>query len=319
MTWMAIPLITSWAISLALGPVVIPVLRRLKLGQAVRSQGPLRHLSKSGTPTMGGVMFISAFVVATLALSDRSPSTLVVLASGLGFGILGLIDDFLKVVMKSTLGLRARYKLLVQVGIAVFVGTFAQAQLGTEVIVPLLSTRWDLGVLYVPFAVVLMLGSANGVNLTDGLDGLAAGVSLIVAFAFVLIASAQGNAGLAVLSLCLSGSLAGFLMYNIHPAKVFMGDTGALALGGTIGALAIMTKTELFLPIIGAVFVAEAASDIIQVVAFRSTGKRVFRMAPLHHHFELGGWSERRVVKSFWLASLAFGVLGLILISLTRA
>lgn len=261
---------------------------------------------------MGGIMFFFSLTGGTLLSVGATPVTVVLLLVTLGFGIIGFLDDFIKIVLKRPLGLRAREKILAQILLA---GLFAYLVVfyggrGTELSVPGTTWGFDPGWLYIPITVFIMVGTTNSVNLTDGLDGLASGVTLFAALAYLLIADSWGMGEISAFSGALLGSCLGFLFFNINPARVFMGDTGSLALGGAIASLAVMTKTELLLPVLGGVYVLEALSDIIQVSYYRLTGgKRIFRMAPLHHHFELLGWSEGRVVYTFWAFAALFAIL----------
>ncbi|KAF1084864.1 Phospho-N-acetylmuramoyl-pentapeptide-transferase [Sporotomaculum syntrophicum] len=307
-------------VTLALGPFFIPLLRRLKFGQNIRSDGPSRHLAKAGTPTMGGIIFIIGVLAAGLLTGGHDRDALVVLGITFGFGLIGFIDDYIKVALKRSLGLRAREKLLGQILLAALLGLLAITVLerNTSIAVPFSNLFAGHNVvlelstwLYVAFVVMVVIGTSNAVNLTDGLDGLAAGVTVVVACAYVFIGVLSGQPGVALVMAALVGGCLGFLFYNRHPAKVFMGDTGSLALGGALGAAAVITGTELFLLIIGGIYVLEALSVILQVFSYQVFGRRIFRMAPLHHHFELGGWNEQRVVYTFWLVSVLFAALGL--------
>lgn len=315
----------AFAISLAvtslLGSLIIPLLKRMKFGQNIRSEGPSRHLNKAGTPTMGGVMFLAGTVAGCFFLARGRADGLVVTAAILGFGLIGFLDDYMKVVLKRSLGLKARQKLLCQVLLAAGLTFWIVYGLGrgTEIVIPFAGfftpggVQLELGVWpFMAFAVIVIVSAANAVNLTDGLDGLAAGVSMLVALALMIIALFAFRDGVAVGMAALAGGCLGFLIYNRHPAKVFMGDTGSLALGGGLGAAAVITRSELFLLIIGGIFVLETLSVIIQVICYQTTGRRFFRMSPLHHHYELGGWSENRVVFTFWTATLIFAAIGLI-------
>lgn len=302
-------------LTLVQGPVVIPMLRRLKFGQSIRDEGPQRHMQKAGTPTMGGVMFLLALTIATLVVVAPSPAMLLMVGTTLAYGVLGFLDDYIKVVMKRNLGLRAKQKLLGQILIAsvlAYVAAFS-LDLGTGIALPFTSYVLDGGWwFYLLFTAVVTVGTTNAVNLTDGLDGLATGITIITSLAFGVVALMKGDLQAATFAGAVAGSLMGFLAFNLHPAKVFMGDTGSLALGGALAAIAVVTKTELLLPIIGGVYVVETLSVIIQVISFKTTGRRVFRMSPLHHHFELLGWSEGKVVRSFWAASLVCSAIGVV-------
>lgn len=310
----------SLLVTLILGPLMIPVLRKLKFSQNVRSDGPARHLQKTGTPTMGGVIFLAGAAAGTLLLAHWVADEIIVLVMILGFGLIGFLDDYIKVVLKRSLGLRAREKLLGQVLLAGGLACWEmfRSDRGTSLIIPFsgLVTPGGMQVelgwwLYLAFTVFIVVGMANAVNLTDGLDGLAAGVSMLVALGMVVIALFVGKTGVALVMASLAGGCLGFLFYNRHPAKVFMGDTGSLALGGGFGAAAVVTGSELFLVIIGGIFVIETLSVIIQVISFQTRGRRVFLMSPLHHHFELSGWEENRVVLTFTVVSLVFVLIGL--------
>ncbi|MCL6450027.1 MAG: phospho-N-acetylmuramoyl-pentapeptide-transferase [Acetobacteraceae bacterium] len=304
----------SLLVSLALGPVALPILSRLRLGQRVRSDGPARHLGKQGTPTMGGLVFLVGILVSSLAVAPRNLYLLGVLLVTVGFALLGFLDDFIKVVRRRPLGLRARYKILGQVVLGLVLSALVMGPLGGEgrVALPFCRLALDLGPLYVGFVVLVLMGAANAANLTDGLDGLLAGVALVAYAAYAVLAMWAGRTELALFSLAAAGGCAGFLPYNRHPARMFMGDTGSLALGGGLGAVAVLTGTELLLPIVGGVLVVEALSVMLQVLAFQAFGRRLFRMSPLHHHFELGGWPEARVVRAFWAAGVALAAVGLL-------
>ncbi len=296
-----------------IGIPAVPLLARLRWGQTVRSDGPATHLAKTGTPTMGGLIFVPVFTAVTLALAGFGRYVWLTLLMVLGHALLGLTDDFLKVALHRPLGLKARYKLVVQVVLAAVLGWGASSLLGlgTAIAVPFTRVSLDLGVFYIPFVIVLVLGATNAVNLTDGVDGLAAGSMLASAAAYGLVAWAAGIASLSLFAFAVAGACLGFLVHNYHPARVIMGDTGSLGLGGALAALAVLTKTELWLVVIGGLYVLEALSDIIQVAYFRRTKRRVFRMAPLHHHFELSGWRETKVTLVFWGVNLAFAAIGL--------
>lgn len=299
---------------LVLAPFCIPILHRLKFGQSIREEGPKSHQKKSGTPTMGGIFLIAGIVAATLIIADWNAEIFLALFILLGHFILGFIDDYLKVVRKHNQGLLARYKLAGQIIIAVVV-TFVASELlidfNPTIWIPIINVTIEAGFLYLPFMFFVIVGASNAVNLTDGLDGLASGCMAIAASCYAVICLLTGHNDLAIFCTATVGACIGFLKFNFHPAKVFMGDTGSLALGGAFAAVGILTRTEILLAVVGFVFVCEALSVILQVISFQTTGKRIFRMSPLHHHFELGGWSEIKVVFVFWTVGLIAGVIGL--------
>lgn len=298
-------------------PILLPFLRKLKLGQNVRDDGPKAHLRKSGTPTMGGIIFFPSLIISVLITAGANRQTLLFILVALAFGSIGLVDDFIKVVRHRSLGLKAREKFLAQIIVAILfvIAVVHIGGRGTDLYFPGTSWVWPLGWLYYPFAVFMVVGFNNAVNLTDGLDGLSAGVTLFAALAYTLIAKSWGLMTISICAAALLGTCLGFLFFNIHPARVFMGDTGSLTLGGAVFSLAMLTRTELLFVIIGGVYVLETLSVIIQVIYFRITGgKRFFKMSPLHHHFELSGWSEQRVVITFWALAALCACLGVILV-----
>ncbi|TFE00234.1 phospho-N-acetylmuramoyl-pentapeptide-transferase [Jeotgalibacillus salarius] len=310
--------IFGFGISAATAPVFIPYLRRLKFGQSIREEGPESHQKKSGTPTMGGLIIISAITLATIIVSAiyavLSVTTLLLLMVMITFGVLGFLDDFIKVAKKRNLGLTSKQKLLGQIVIAIiFYIIFSANDFSSIISIPFTSFELNLGILYVAFVIFWLVGFSNAVNLTDGLDGLVSGTAVIAFGAFALIAWQQDQLALAIFCMAAVGALLGFLLFNAHPAKVFMGDTGSLALGGAIGTVSLLAKQEVLLLLIGIVFVLETLSVMIQVTSFKTTGKRVFKMSPLHHHFELTGWSEWKVVTVFWTVGLTAGVLGVLM------
>ena len=299
-------IIIAFAISAALCPIVIPFLHKLKFGQQVRQEGPQAHLKKAGTPTMGGLIILGSTIITTLFYIKDYPKLIPVLFVTVGFGIIGFLDDYIKIVMKRSEGLNPKQKLLGQI---VITGIFAyylvnSPEVGTQVLIPFTGgfedgLMLDLGFLYIPFVFIVMLGTDNGVNFTDGLDGLCTSVTILVA-TFLTVISLGEDSGISPITGAVVGSLLGFLLFNVYPAKVFMGDTGSLALGGFVAASACVMKLPLFIPIIGMIYLVEILSVIIQVTYFKKTGgKRIFKMAPIHHHFELCGWSETRVVAVF--------------------
>ena len=304
--------VTAFIVCALIGPVLIPYLHKLKFGQSIRECGPASHMKKSGTPTMGGLMMLAALVLA-LCWGKFTPHVLMALVLTLGHAVIGFIDDYIKVVMKRNLGLTAKQKFLLQFILAGAYVYFAETHLqNTNLWMPLVNITFDFGWAYYALAFILLVGTTNAVNLTDGLDGLVSFVSVPVTLAYAFIAYMQGMLDVSGFALGLTGACLGFLLFNRHPAQVFMGDTGSLSLGGGVAALALLTNTELLLVIIGGVYVAEATSVIIQVAYFRLTGgKRCFRMAPLHHHFELGGWKEVKVVEIFTIVSFLLSAVGL--------
>jgi len=314
--------VTAMVLVLIIGPAFIRWLRSNEFGQNIREEGPERHRSKAGTPTMGGLLIWFAVVVAYLIYSRFSVASMTVLIATLGNAAIGFIDDWMKIVRKRSLGLTARYKLLLQLLLALFIGFIVLrfSGLDTRIDVPFTDQRFDVGT--VGFYVIVFLwlaGFSNAVNLTDGLDGLAAGASAIVlvalaGVAFIIGRNANdpGISDLMVIAGCVGGACLGFLWYNSFPADVFMGDTGALGLGGAIAAMAILTRTELALLLMGGLFVLEAASVALQVASFKTTGRRIFLMAPLHHHFELKAWSETKIIVRFWILAAIFAGAGFV-------
>lgn len=309
-------IIMGFLVSALLSPLLIPFLRRLKFGQRIRDEGPKSHQKKSGTPTMGGVMILVSIIITTLVMTNKvlepSLNTYLLLLVTVGYGLVGFLDDFIKVIMKRNLGLTSKQKLFGQLIIAIiFFFLLRQTSFTTYISIPGTDLSIDIGMLYIILIVVMLIGGSNAVNLTDGLDGLLAGTAAIAFGAFTILAWYQTEFEIAVFCAAIVGAVLGFLVFNAHPAKVFMGDTGSLALGGAIAAVAILLKMEFLLVIIGGVFVIETLSVIIQVISYKTTGKRVFKMSPLHHHYELIGWSEWRVVITFWFIGLIFACLGI--------
>jgi phospho-N-acetylmuramoyl-pentapeptide-transferase len=309
-------ILLGFLITVLLSPIFIPFLRRLKFGQSIRDEGPKSHQKKTGTPTMGGVMILFSIIVTTLVMtekfSDPTIKTYLLLFVTVGFGILGFLDDFIKVVMKRNLGLTSLQKLIGQILISVVFFIFLkQLDFSTAIEIPIVNYSFDLGYFYALFIIFWLVGFSNAVNLTDGLDGLVSGTSAIAFGAFAVLAWSQSQFEVAIFSVAIVGAVLGFLVFNAHPAKVFMGDTGSLALGGAIAAISILTKTEIILLVIGGVFVIETLSVILQVASFKTTGKRIFRMSPLHHHYELLGWSEWKVVVTFWTVGLLCSIIGI--------
>lgn len=309
---------TAFILGIILSPLFIPILRRLKFGQQIREEGPESHQKKSGTPTMGGTIILLSMFLAVLFVSRWSGEIhyefYVLLIAALGYGLVGFLDDYIKIVFKRSLGLTAKQKLLGQliVSIAVCI-ILAMNGHSTDIAIPLTDFSLPLGWAYYPFIILLMMGMSNAVNFTDGLDGLLSGTSAIAFGAFTVLAMLYSQPEVALFSAAMIGAVLAFLVFNAHPAKVFMGDTGSLAIGGGITAVAVLLKEELLLLVIGGVFVIEILSVIIQVISFKTTGRRVFKMSPIHHHFELSGWSEWKVVIVFWSAGLVLAALGLLI------
>lgn len=290
----------AFFLSLILMKLLIPVLRRLKFGQQIRQEGNPDHYKKQGTPTMGGIGFISAMLIVGIVFDFFYHEMIPTLILVAGFGAIGFIDDYLKVVKKQSEGFKAWQKLLCQLVLTAGYAIYCYKVIGTEVLIPFTGGRtWDMGWLYIPFVIVCVLGTDNGTNLTDGIDGLVSSVTAVICL-FLMILSAGKHDGIAVLSASLLGALMGFLFYNSHPAKVFMGDTGALALGGYVAGAAITLKLGWFILIFGLIYLIEVGSVMIQVAYFKIThGKRIFKMSPIHHHYELSGYSETQIVAAF--------------------
>ena len=329
--------ITALAIALFLGPYMIRKLREFQVGQVIRQEGPATHRTKAGTPTMGGVLILTSAILPTLLWANLQNAFIwVAVLATLAFGAVGFLDDYLKIVRRSHHGLRPRYKFGCQILIALGIGFVLLALASTEP-QPLYNTRLvfpffkrfipDLGWIYAAFAVLVLVGSTNAVNLTDGLDGLAISIFAVAAAAYTALSYVSGHRDFAdylqiarfsplsgeltIFCGSLVGASLGFLWWNSYPADIFMGDVGSLGLGGAIGTVALLIKQEILLVIVGGVFVLEALSVIIQVASFKMTGKRVFRMAPLHHHFELIGWSEPKVITRFVIAAIVFALFSL--------
>ena len=324
---------TALALTLALAPWLIDRLQGLQVGQLIRTDGPSGHTSKAGTPTMGGLLIVASITLGTLLWIDlKNPLAWVAITGTVGFGVVGFIDDYLGVFREGETGLSVRAKLTAQIGVAGLMGVAllvlsSRSLFTTQLSFPIFKQYSPhLEIWYVPFAILVLVATTNAVNLTDGLDGLATGSVLVAAVTYTAFSYLAGHALIAqyvgiafvgdvaevtVFAGAIVGSCLGFLWYNCHPADIFMGDTGSLALGGAIGIIALLTKQEITLLLVGGVFLLEALSVIIQVGSFRLTGRRVFRMAPLHHHFELAGWSEPKVIVRFWIMAILFALLSL--------
>lgn len=308
------PVILSFVISVVLGPVIIPFLKKLKVGQTVRDEGPQSHLKKTGTPTMGGILILTSVVITSLFYVKDYPAIIPILFLTLGFGMIGFLDDYIKVVLKRSMGLKAWQKMLGQL---VVTGIFAYyithySQLSLAMKIPFLPGKYvDFGIWNIPILFFIVIGTVNGTNFTDGLDGLASSVTVMVATFFTVVAIGTGS-GIEPVTCAVVGALLGFLLFNVYPASVFMGDTGSLALGGFVAAAAYMMQMPLFLVIVGFIYMVEVLSVMIQVTYFKLTGgKRFFKMAPIHHHFELCGWSETRVVAVFSIVTAILCLIGL--------
>ena len=309
-----IPVIVSFAISALLGPIVIPFLRRLKVGQTERKELE-SHLKKNGTPTMGGLMILASIIITSVFYVKDYPKIVPILFMTVGFGVIGFLDDYLKVVLRRSDGLLAWQKMLCQIVVttvfAVYMGCYSDVPL--TMLIPFSGGKYlDLGWGAFPVLYLAVIGTVNGTNFTDGLDGLASSVTIMVATFFSVVAIGT-NAGIAPITCAVVGALRGFLLFNVYPASVFMGDTGSLALGGFVVSAAYMMQMPLFIVIVGLIYLVEVLSVIIQVTYFKKTGgKRIFRMAPIHHHFELGGWSETRVVAVFSITTAILCMIALL-------
>jgi len=303
----------AFVINIILCPIIIPKLRELKFGQTERTDGPQSHLVKNGTPTMGGIMILISFIISSLFFINGNSDGIMVMFVTIGYGIIGFIDDYIKVVKKRSLGLRAYQKIIGQIIItSVFLYyLYNFTDVGTEIFIPFSQGKTiKLGFLYIPFFFIVMVGTVNSVNLTDGLDGLAAGITTLVSVFFLFIAWAV-KSGILPIAGAAVGSLLGFLLFNSYPARVFMGDTGSLALGGFVASVAILLRMPLMIVIVGLIYVLEALSVILQVSYFKIThGKRIFKMAPLHHHFEQCGWRETKVVSVFYIVTAILCLIG---------
>ena len=317
-------IVVSFVITLILSFIIIPILKRIKIGQIEREDGPESHLKKQGTPTMGGIIFMISIIICTTGVygilhivghAEVAQNLLPMLCLTMGFGIIGFIDDFKKLVLKNTKGLKPSYKmfglLLISIAYTLFIIKFCN--IGTETYIPFLKLYLKLPMgFYIPFAILVILAATNAVNLTDGIDGLSSSVSAIIIAALTAIAMMKNTTEVIIFGSIVVGSVLGFLMFNLHPAKVFMGDTGSLFLGGVISSIALYLKMPLLLLIIALIPIIETLSVIIQVLYFKATGgKRFFKMSPLHHHFELSGWSENKVVMIFSVITLLVCVIGI--------
>lgn len=315
-------LIITFAISVVLALIIIPILKKLKVGQIERADGPESHLKKQGTPTMGGIIIIIAIIIVTIGAylyyskteTEIANNLIPILGLTVGFGVIGFIDDFKKLVLKNTKGLKPSFKMLglLFISVAYVLYLLKGINLGTETYIPFLKQYISIPVFaYIPFAILVILGATNAVNLTDGIDGLSSSVSVIIVTCLAIIGTILGVKEIVIFCSIVIGAILGFLMFNLQPAKVFMGDTGSLFLGGVISGVALYLKMPLLLLVIALIPVIETISVIIQVASFKATGKRVFKMAPIHHHLELSGWRENRIVIAFSVVTLIVCALGL--------
>ena len=310
-TDMLISLILSFLVATIIGSPIIKGLYNLKFGQNIRQDGPQSHLKKAGTPTIGGIIFITSTTIVTfIMIRDIKDEAFVALFAFIAFGFIGFLDDIIKIVKRNNLGLRAYQKMILLLIVSGELSYYSYVELGTKINVPFINTQWDLGVLYIPFVIFYFAATTNAVNLTDGLDGLATSITILVMTFLSIVSFNLGNYTLTIFSIVLAGSLLGFLRFNAFPARVFMGDTGSLALGGAVATVALLLKIPFIVVIIGAIYVIETLSVIIQVSSFKLTGKRVFKMAPIHHHFEHMGWSETKIVTIFSIITVVVCFIG---------
>ncbi|MGL4108175.1 phospho-N-acetylmuramoyl-pentapeptide-transferase [Clostridium sp. LP20] len=308
-----VALLLGIVFSLILGPIIIPILHKLKFGQNIRKEGPQSHLKKAGTPTIGGLIFIiSVTLVMILMRYKLNDEGMIVLYGMLAFGLIGFLDDILKIIHKDNEGLTSGQKFALQLLFSAGIAIYGYFTFGTTIALPFTTMKLTLGWLFIPFVMFYFAAVTNAVNLTDGLDGLASSVTVLVLTFFSILAYKMGYYSVSVFAIALTGGLLGFLKFNAYPAKVFMGDTGSLALGGALASIVLVLKTPLLVIIVGGIYVIEVLSVVIQVTSFKLTGKRVFKMAPLHHHFEHIGWSEVKIVTVFSLITLILCVIGFV-------
>lgn len=308
-------ILAAFLIAVLIGPFIIPLLHRFKFGQSIREEGPQSHLKKAGTPTMGGIIFIlSSAVVTAVMVANPSDEAMIALYSLLLFGAIGALDDGLKILRKKNLGLRAYQKMLLLIIFSALFGYYATSnpEIGTSIVIPFTNIIFDLGIWFIPFIIIFYASVTNAVNLTDGLDGLASTVTLIIMAFFTFVSFMGGHYTLAIFCGSIVGALLGFLKFNSFPASVFMGDTGSLALGGAVASVAVILKLPLIILIAGIIYVLEALSVVIQVTSYKLTKKRVFKMAPLHHHFELSGWHETKVVSIFGIITMVMCLISML-------
>lgn len=300
-------IVISFIVASILGPIIIPLLHKLKFGQNIRQEGPKSHLKKAGTPTIGGLIFIFATIITMfIMVGNPTDEAMIALYSFVGFGFVGFLDDLLKIIKKKNEGLTSGQKMILLLIVSGFLTWYAYKYIGTSINIPFLNGQINFGLFYIPFVMFYFAGVTNSVNLTDGLDGLATSVTVLVATFLGIISYNLGHISLAIFCVALAGALLAFLRFNAFPARVFMGDTGSLALGGAVAMVALILKMPLILVLIGIIYVIETLSVILQVASFKLTGKRIFKMAPIHHHFEQLGWSETKIVSVFSIITVVF-------------
>lgn len=300
-------IVISFIVASILGPIIIPLLHKLKFGQNIRQEGPKSHLKKAGTPTIGGLIFIFATIITMFVMvGNPTDEAMIALYSFVGFGFVGFLDDLLKIIKKKNEGLTSGQKMILLLIVSGFLTWYAYKYIGTSINIPFLNGQINLGLFYIPAAMFYFAGVTNAVNLTDGLDGLATSVTVLVTTFLGIISYNLGHISLAIFCVALEGALLAFLRFNAFPARVFMGDTGSLALGGAVAMVALILKMPLILVLIGIIYVIETLSVILQVASFKLTGKRIFKMAPIHHHFEQLGWSETKIVSVFSIITVVF-------------
>ena len=300
-------IVISFIVASILGPIIIPLLHKLKFGQNIRQEGPKSHLKKAGTPTIGGLIFIFATIITMfIMVGNPTDEAMIALYSFVGFGFVGFLDDLLKIIKKKNEGLTSGQKMILLLIVSGFLTWYAYKYIGTSINIPFLNGQINFGLFYIPFVMFYFAGVTNAVNLTDGLDGLATSVTVLVTTFLGIISYNLGHISLAIFCVALAGALLAFLRFNAFPARVFMGDTGSLALGGAVAMVALILKMPLILVLIGIIYVIETLSVILQVASFKLTGKRIFKMAPIHHHFEQLGWSETKIVSVFSIITVVF-------------
>ncbi|ALG49468.1 phospho-N-acetylmuramoyl-pentapeptide-transferase [Clostridium perfringens] len=300
-------IVISFIVASILGPIIIPLLHKLKFGQNIRQEGPKSHLKKAGTPTIGGLIFIFATIITMfIMVGNPTDEAMIALYSFVGFGFVGFLDDLLKIIKKKNEGLTSGQKMILLLIVSGFLTWYAYKYIETSINIPFLNGQINFGLFYIPFVMFYFAGVTNAVNLTDGLDGLATSVTVLVTTFLGIISYNLGHISLAIFCVALAGALLAFLRFNAFPARVFMGDTGSLALGGAVAMVALILKMPLILVLIGIIYVIETLSVILQVASFKLTGKRIFKMAPIHHHFEQLGWSETKIVSVFSIITVVF-------------